>query len=185
MYFWCYPPSPEEAVYVWCLFSVWQRKRREDNIREWIGLEFGKSQRAVENRGKWRKLVAKSAVVPQLPSRWRVKGLMMMIFSVWNLRAITWFTNILSSILFFWPILLRFLFYLFFFLLMVLSPDVFPVKFLSIFRWEIGFCLYGCVQQVEEVSWSVVSAAGCHVALVYTFTHFHDLKKFRPFLFHT
>ena len=24
----------------------------EDNIREWTGLEFGKSQRAVENRGK-------------------------------------------------------------------------------------------------------------------------------------
>ena len=27
-----------------------QMKRREDNIREWTGLEFGKSQRAVENR---------------------------------------------------------------------------------------------------------------------------------------
>ena len=26
-----------------------QRKRWEDNIRKWIGLEFGKSQRAVEN----------------------------------------------------------------------------------------------------------------------------------------
>ena len=25
-------------------------KRWEDNIREWTGLEFGKSQRAVENR---------------------------------------------------------------------------------------------------------------------------------------
>ena len=36
-----------------------QRKRWEDNIREWTGLEFAKSQRAVENRGKWRKLVAK------------------------------------------------------------------------------------------------------------------------------
>ena len=29
-----------------------QRKRWEDNIRKWIGLEFGKSQRAVENREK-------------------------------------------------------------------------------------------------------------------------------------
>ena len=38
-----------------------QRKRWEDNIREWTGLEFGKSQRAVENREKWRKLVAKSS----------------------------------------------------------------------------------------------------------------------------
>ena len=27
-----------------------QRKRWEDNFREWTGLEFGKSQRAVENR---------------------------------------------------------------------------------------------------------------------------------------
>ena len=41
-----------------------QRKRWEDNIREWTGLEFAKSQRAVENRGKWRKLVEKSSVVP-------------------------------------------------------------------------------------------------------------------------
>ena len=41
-----------------------QRKMWEDNIREWTGLEFGKSQRAMENRRKWRKLVAKS-VVPQ------------------------------------------------------------------------------------------------------------------------
>ena len=38
-----------------------QRKRWEDNIREWTGLEFGKSQRAVEKREKWRKLVAKSS----------------------------------------------------------------------------------------------------------------------------
>ena len=42
-----------------------QRKRWQDSIREWTGLEFAKSHRAVENRGKWRKLVAKSSVVPQ------------------------------------------------------------------------------------------------------------------------
>ena len=48
-----------------------QRKRWEDNIREWIGLEFAKSQRAVENREKWRKLVVKSSAVPQRPSRLR------------------------------------------------------------------------------------------------------------------
>ena len=41
-----------------------QRKWWEDNIREWTGLELGKSQRAVENRENWRKLVAKSSVVP-------------------------------------------------------------------------------------------------------------------------
>ena len=48
-----------------------QKKRWKDNIREWTGLEFGKSQRAVENREKWRKLVAKSSVVSQRPSRLR------------------------------------------------------------------------------------------------------------------
>ena len=45
-----------------------QRKRWEENIREWTGLEFGKSQRAVENRERWRKLVVKLSVVPQRPS---------------------------------------------------------------------------------------------------------------------
>ena len=48
-----------------------QRKRLENNIREWTGLEFAKSQRAVENREKWRKLVAKSSVVPQRPLQLR------------------------------------------------------------------------------------------------------------------
>ena len=42
-----------------------QRKRWEDSVRECAGQEFGKSQRAVENREKWRKLIAKSSVVPQ------------------------------------------------------------------------------------------------------------------------
>ena len=45
-----------------------QKKRWEDSIREWTGLEFTKSQRAVENREKWRKLIVKSSVVPQQPS---------------------------------------------------------------------------------------------------------------------
>ena len=45
-----------------------QRKRWEDNIREWTGLEFAKSQRTVRNREEWRNLVAKSSVVPQYPS---------------------------------------------------------------------------------------------------------------------
>ena len=38
-----------------------QRKRWEDNTREWTGLEK-------ENREKWRKMVVKSAIVPQRPS---------------------------------------------------------------------------------------------------------------------
>ena len=41
-----------------------QRKRWEDNIREWTGLEVTKSQTAMENIEKWRKLVVKSSVVP-------------------------------------------------------------------------------------------------------------------------
>ena len=41
-----------------------QKKRWGDNIREWSGLEFANSQRAVENREKWRKLDVKSFVVP-------------------------------------------------------------------------------------------------------------------------
>ena len=48
-----------------------QRKRLEDNIREWTGLEFVKSQRAKENTRKWRKLAVYSSVVPQRPSQLR------------------------------------------------------------------------------------------------------------------
>ena len=48
-----------------------QKKRREDNIREWTGLEFAKSLRAVGNRENWRALVVKSSVVPQRPLRLR------------------------------------------------------------------------------------------------------------------
>ena len=55
-----------------------QKKRVEDNIREWTGLEFAKSQRAVENRKKWRKLVVKSSVVSQRPSRGYMMMMMMM-----------------------------------------------------------------------------------------------------------
>ena len=39
-----------------------QKKRWEDHTREWTGLEFAKSQRAVDNRKKWRKLVVKSGI---------------------------------------------------------------------------------------------------------------------------
>ena len=43
--------------------------RWEDDIREWTGLEFGKSQRAVENREKWRekKMVANYLWYPNDP----------------------------------------------------------------------------------------------------------------------
>ena len=53
-----------------------QRKRWEDNIREWTGLEFGKSQRAVEHREKMEKTDCK--IIFGAPTTLVVKGLMMM-----------------------------------------------------------------------------------------------------------
>ena len=53
-----------------------QRKRFEDNIREWTGLEFGKSQRAVENREKMEKTGCK--IICGARTTLAVKGLMMM-----------------------------------------------------------------------------------------------------------
>ena len=44
-----------------------QKKRWEDNLREWIGLEFAESQRVLENSEKWRTLVVTLSVVPQRP----------------------------------------------------------------------------------------------------------------------
>ena len=49
-----------------------QKKGWEDNIREWTGLEFAKSQKAVENREKWRKLIVKS--IYGAPTTLLVKG---------------------------------------------------------------------------------------------------------------
>ena len=48
-----------------------QKKRWEDDIREWTDQEFAESQRAVENREKGIKLIAKSSMVPKRPSRLR------------------------------------------------------------------------------------------------------------------
>ena len=53
-----------------------QRKRWEDSITEWTDLEFGKYQRAVENRGKWKKTGCK--VICGAPTTLAVKELMMM-----------------------------------------------------------------------------------------------------------
>ena len=47
-----------------------QKKRWEDNIREWTGPDFAKSQGTVENKEKWRKLVVPQRH-PQLRDRWR------------------------------------------------------------------------------------------------------------------
>ena len=48
-----------------------QKKRREDNIKEWTGMEFGDSLRATEDREGWKSIVATSSVVPRRPLRLR------------------------------------------------------------------------------------------------------------------
>ena len=41
-----------------------QKKRWEDNIKEWTGMGFGDSLRAAEDREGWKGIVATSSVVP-------------------------------------------------------------------------------------------------------------------------
>ena len=56
-----------------------QIKRWKDKIRKWTGLEFGKSQRALEDREKFFKNGCK--IICGAPTTLVVKGLMMMIES--------------------------------------------------------------------------------------------------------
>ena len=44
-----------------------QKKRCEDNIKEWTGMDFASSTREAENRTKWKGIVANSSVVPRRP----------------------------------------------------------------------------------------------------------------------
>ena len=46
-----------------------QKKRWEDNIKEWTGMDFASSIMAAENRSRWKGIVANSAVVPRRPSK--------------------------------------------------------------------------------------------------------------------
>ena len=48
-----------------------QKKRWEDNIKEWMGMGFGDSLRAVEGREGWKGIFATSSVVPRRPPRLR------------------------------------------------------------------------------------------------------------------
>ena len=49
-----------------------QKKRWEDDIKDWIGMEFGDNLRAAEDRGKWKGIVATlSVVIERRPSRLR------------------------------------------------------------------------------------------------------------------
>ena len=48
-----------------------QKKRLEDNIKEWTGMWFGDSLRAAEDRERWKGIVATSSVMPRRPPRLR------------------------------------------------------------------------------------------------------------------
>ena len=48
-----------------------QKKRWEDNIKEWTRMGFGDSLRAAEGRKGWKGIVATSSVVPRRPPRLR------------------------------------------------------------------------------------------------------------------
>ena len=48
-----------------------QKKRWEDNVKEWTGMGFGDSLGAVDELGRWNGIVASSFVVPRRPSRLR------------------------------------------------------------------------------------------------------------------
>ena len=51
-----------------------QKKRWEDNTREWTGLEFAESQGAVEKRGKWRDTGCEVVYGACAPTTFTVKG---------------------------------------------------------------------------------------------------------------
>ena len=48
-----------------------QTKRWEDNFKEWMGMRFGDSLRATEDREGWKGIVATSSLVPLRPPRLR------------------------------------------------------------------------------------------------------------------
>ena len=53
----------------WDQAASWSLWRLEDNIKEWTGMVFASSARAVENRTGWKGIVANSSVVPRRPAK--------------------------------------------------------------------------------------------------------------------
>ena len=47
----------------------WQNKKREDNIKEWTGMDFVSLTRAAEDKTRWKGIVVKSSVMPQRPHK--------------------------------------------------------------------------------------------------------------------
>ena len=48
-----------------------QKKRWEDNISEWTGLGLGETLQKAEDREEWRKVAARSSLMPQRSFRLR------------------------------------------------------------------------------------------------------------------
>ena len=48
-----------------------QKKRWEDNISEWTEVELGEALQKAEDREEWRKVVARSSLMPQRSSKLR------------------------------------------------------------------------------------------------------------------
>ena len=46
-----------------------QKKRWEDSIKKWTGMDFASSTRADENRTRWKGIVANLSEVPRRPSK--------------------------------------------------------------------------------------------------------------------
>ena len=46
-----------------------KKKRWEDNIVEWKGVDFANSTRAAEDRTRWKGIVVKSSMMPQRPHK--------------------------------------------------------------------------------------------------------------------
>ena len=46
-----------------------QKKRWEDNIKEWTGMDFASSTKTAENRTRWNEIVANSPVVLRRPCK--------------------------------------------------------------------------------------------------------------------
>ena len=49
-----------------------QKKRWEDSISEWTGLGLGEALRKAKDREKWRKVVARSSLMPKWPDKVRL-----------------------------------------------------------------------------------------------------------------
>ena len=60
-----------EGTVKWARRRGRQKKRWQDNIKEWTWMVFGDSQRAAEDRSGWKGIVATSSVVPRPHTRLR------------------------------------------------------------------------------------------------------------------